>query len=78
MALLDSLNQTNLGLGGNTPTGYTPANLVNSLGSTQLDVNDGATPSPYVPANLVNSLGSTQLDLNDGATPTKYLDNPPQ
>lgn len=78
MALLDSLNQTSLGLGGVTPNNIPPANLIPSLNATQLDINNGATPAPYNAANLVNSLSSTQLDINNGATPTEYINNLPQ
>jgi hypothetical protein len=80
MALINSLNQSNLGLGGATPNGFNTnvSPLSNSLGSTQLDINDGATPIPYGAANLVNSLNQTQLDINDGATPTQYINNLPQ
>lgn len=79
MALVDSLSNSNLGLGGNTPSVYSGNSVLNnSLGSTQLDKNDGATPSPYIPADLKTSLGSTQLDRNDGATPEQYVNNLPE
>ena len=80
MALLNSLSQTTLGLGGVTPTGFNQnvSPLSNSLGATQFDVNVGTTPASYVPSNLVNSLGQTQFDINDGATPTEYVNNLPQ
>ena len=79
MVLIDSLSNSNLGLEGATPTAYAGNSaLANSLGSTQLDINDGATPTAYNGVSaLANSLGSTQLDRNDGATPDKYLDNLP-
>jgi len=80
MALLNSLSQTTLGLGGATPAGFNQnvSPLSNSLGATQLDVNDGSTPAPYAAANLVNSLSQTQLDINNGATPLQYINNLPQ
>ncbi len=80
MALINSLNQTTLGLGGATPTGFNQnvSPLSNSLGATQFDVNDGTTPSSYVPQNLVNSLNQTQFDINNGATPPEYINNLPQ
>ena len=62
MELIDSLNSTNLGLGGETP-----ANREGASADTSKVHVDGQTQTAEHSA----------LDL-DGAVPTKYMDNPPQ
>ena len=62
MALIDSLNQTNLSLGGATPKSSEGLNTFANPGSQTINP---------------DSLKGSQLDL-DGKTPEKYLDNPPQ
>lgn len=62
MALIDSLNSTNLGLKGETPPNRAGA----SADTSKVHV-DGQTQTAEHSA----------LDL-DGAIPAKYLDNPPQ
>jgi hypothetical protein len=62
MALLDSLSQTTLGLGGEKP-----AQRAGAAADTSKVHVDGGTQTP----------AHSTLDL-DGAVPVKYLDNKPQ
>ena len=61
MALIDSLNSTNLGLNGETPPNREGA----SADTSKVHV-EGET----------QTAAHSALDL-DGAVPTKYMDNPP-
>lgn len=68
MALKDSLNLTNLGLGGATPPKFG-----DTAALSKLHYNYSINGNPNVP----NKPSPSNLDL-DGATPEKYLDNPPE
>jgi len=68
MALKDSLNQTNLSLGGVTPPKFGDTAAQSPL-HDQYSING----NPNVP----NKPSPSNLDL-DGATPEKYLDNLPE
>jgi len=67
MALKDSLNTTNLGLGGATPPKFGDIAKQSTL-HNQYSING----KPFNPNQPPPSI----LDLN-GAAPAKYLDNPP-
>ena len=68
MALKDSLNSTNLSLGGITPPKFGDT-AKQSVLHNEYSING----NPNVPNKPTPSI----LDL-DGATPPRYLDNPPE
>jgi hypothetical protein len=68
MALKDSLNQTNLGLGG-----VTPPKFGDTAAQSPLHYQYSINGTPNVP----NKPSPSILDLN-GVTPEKYLDNLPE
>ena len=80
MAILDSLKNSSLGLGGKTPVKYNQVSKLDNPkpATSQLDL-DGKQPQIY---NRISKLDkptptTSQLDL-DAKTPQKYLDNPPK
>jgi len=83
-SLLDSLGQTNLSFGGQTPPVTNPnpigVNGQTALAGSGLDF-DGATPPVTNPnplgVNGINSLAGSILDRNNGATPPSYSDSLP-
>ena len=68
MSLKDSLNVTNLGLGG-----VTPPKFGDTASQSKLHYDYSINGNPNIP----NKPSPSNLDLN-GVTPEKYLDNLPE